>query len=77
MPYFLATCSAVRPIDVYTAGQCSTRWGLGVKVWPVCPGIRLMLSVPPATMTSAKPAMMCSAAMAMACRPEAQKRFTV
>ena len=40
-------------------------------------GTRLMLSVPPATMTSAEPQRILSAAKAMDWRPEAQKRLTV
>src|SRR5271155_159778 len=40
-------------------------------------GIRLMDSVPPATITWAWPDMMRSAARAMACKPEEQKRLMV
>jgi len=40
-------------------------------------GTMVMLSVPPATMTSAPPPRMRSAARAIACRPDAQKRLTV
>src|SRR5262249_44279203 len=45
-------------------------------LWPPI-GIRLMVSVPPATMQSPQPARTRSAAKAIACKPEEQKRLTV
>ena len=50
--------------------------GLNEGLLPVI-GTRLMLSAPPAIITSASPTRMRSAAMASAVRPLAQKRLTV
>ena len=45
-------------------------------MWPPI-GIRLIDSVPPATIADAEPHMMRSAANAIACRPDEQKRLMV
>src|SRR5690606_26348049 len=71
-----ATSSAVRPMLMYPSGAVRMSSGLGDSRKPVM-GTRLMLSTPPARMTSAWPSMMRSAARAMACRPEEQKRLMV
>ncbi len=53
-----------------------TRVGLALYLFPPM-GTRLMLSTPPARITSASPAAIRSAAVAIDWSPEAQKRFTV
>src|SRR6266853_1732308 len=69
--------SAVSIIGIQISGLCATSHSslTGGGRPPSCS--RLMLSRPPATITSASPAMMRCAANAMVCRPEEQKRLTV
>ena len=61
---------------MYEPGRVSTRSGLGLGLWPLM-GNMLMLSTPPASITSACPVWMAAAAIAMVWRPLEQKRLTV
>src|SRR5215475_4237788 len=69
--------SAVSIIGIQISGLCASSHSslTGGGRPPSCS--RLMLSSPPATITSTSPAMMRCAASAMVCRPDEQKRLTV
>src|SRR5712675_2239209 len=69
--------SAVSIIGIQISGLCASSHSslTGGGRPPSCS--RLMLSRPPATITSASPVMMRCAANAMVCRPDEQKRLTV
>ncbi|MNS67289.1 hypothetical protein D3C72_1005370 [compost metagenome] len=63
-------------MPIYTSGISSTSFRFGEILKPVI-GTWLMLSTPPATITSAFPSMIRSAAKAIDCSPEEQKRLIV
>ncbi len=62
--------------EVGVGVACRSASGWATSLWPPI-GMRLIDSVPPATITSASPASIARAARAIACRPDAQKRLTV